>query len=216
MNRWRKHRACGDVVVVRYADDFVMGFQYETEAKTCLKLLKECFAKFGLKLHETKTRLIEFWRYAPHRRKVRGEGRPETFDFLGFTHYCSKNRINGYFRVKRVSNRKRMQRTLATIKERLQQRMHRPLGETGRWLERVVQGWLNDHTVPGNSIRLCQFCDEVKKLWLHTIRRRSHKGRDKWTWSRFARLAQKYLPKPRILHPTPYARFHARLKAGAG
>jgi RNA-directed DNA polymerase len=216
IEHWRTHHARGEVIVVRYADDFVIGFEHQSEAKRCLETLRQRFAKFGLKLHDEKTRLIEFGRYAAHRRKSRGEGRPETFDFLGFTHVCTKSRQNGRFRVKRLSNRKRMQRTLASIKDHLRRRMHRPVGETGRWLRRVVQGWLNYHAVPGNSMRLGQFDKAVKKLWLQALRRRSQTGCARWTWTRFARLAARHLPKPRILHDTPWARFHARLKAGAG
>lgn len=212
---WRRHRAKGDVVVVRYADDFIIGFEYEHEAKACLEQLRTRLAKFGLALNDEKTRLIEFGRYAAHRRRRRGQGKPEPFDFLGFTHYCSKNRLNGYFRVKRKSIRKRMRSKLADLKERLRRRMHRPLGETGRWLKRVVQGWLNYHAIPGNMPRLAQFVDEVKKQWLKSIRRRSQKGRTRWTWPRFARLASRYLPRPTILHAYPYSRFHARLKARA-
>jgi group II intron reverse transcriptase/maturase len=213
---WRKRHAVGDVIVVRYADDFVIGFQHEWEAKRCLEALRARLAKFGLKLHDEKTRLIEFGRYAAYRRRKRGEERPETFDFLGFTHYCGKNRLNGYFRVQRQSSRKRMIRTLESIRDHLRRRMHRPLGETGRWLRRVVQGWLNYHAVPGNMPRMAQLVDEVKKLWLQTLRRRSQTGRDRWTWTRFAQLVARYLPALRILHPYPYARFHARLAAGAG
>jgi RNA-directed DNA polymerase len=216
IEHWRTHHARGEVIVVRYADDFVIGFEHQSEAKRCLEALRERFAKFGLKLHDEKTRLIEFGRYAAYRRKRRGEGKPETFDFLGFTHLCTKSRQNGRFRVKRLSNRKRMQRTLASIKDHLRRRMHRPVGETGRWLRRVVQGWQQYHAVPGNSIRLNQFDKAVKKLWLQSLRRRSQTGRTRWTWTRFTRLVEKYLPRPRILQETPWVRFHARLKAGAG
>lgn len=213
---WRQHHARGEVIVVRYADDFVIGFEHEHEAKRCLEELRERFARFGLKLHDEKTRLIEFGRYAVHRRKRRGEGKPETFDFLGFTHVCTKSRQNGRFRVKRLSSRKRMTRTLASIKDHLRRRMHRPVGETGRWLRRVIQGWLNYHAVPGNSMRLNQFDKAVRQLWLHSLCRRSQTGRARWSWPRFARLAARYLPPPRILQDTPWVRFHARLEAGAG
>jgi len=167
---WRKHRCRGDVVVVRYADDFVIGFESQSEATACLEDLHTRFAKFGLKLHERKTRLIEFGRYAIERRKRRDEGRPETFDFLGFTHKCARTR---------------------------------------------KQGWLNYHAVPSNSRRIGRFVDEVTRLWLKVIRRRSQRGRRRWTWARMQRLARRHLPRPRIIHPYPDQRFRARLKAGA-
>jgi len=212
---WRAEAATATVVTVRYADDFVVGFGSRADADRCLAALRERFAKFGLQLHPDKTRLIEFGRYAAANRRRRGAGKPETFDFLGFTHYCGTERINGYFRVKRHSIRQRMRATLASLKVQLRRRMHRPLGETGRWLRRVVQGWLNYHAIPGNGRRLKQFVEEVKKLWLKAIRRRSQTGRVRWPWSRFARIAAKYLPRPRILHPHPWTRFHARLEVRA-
>ena len=212
---WRKNHCRGDVVVVRYADDFVIGFEHRTEAAACLEALRTRFAKFGLKLHPEKTRLIEFGRFATERRERRGEGRPETFDFLGFTHLCSQTRAHGWFTVGRISMAKRMRATLAAIKQKLRRRMHRPLGETARWLATVVRGWLNYHAVPGNSRRLEQFVDEVRKLWFHSLRRRSEKGKQRWTWERMNRLASKHLPRPRILHPYPETRFRARLKARA-
>ncbi len=128
----------------------------------------------------------------------------------------SGSRRNGRYRVNRLSNRNRMTRTLASIKDHLRRRMHRPVGETGRWLRRVMQGWLNYHAVPGNSLRLDQFANAVRRLWFQSLQRRSQKGRDRWTWTRFTRLIAKYLPRPRILQETPWVRFHARLKAGAG
>jgi group II intron reverse transcriptase/maturase len=212
---WRQHHARGAVVIVRYADDFVIGFQHRSEAEACREALRQRFAKFGLSLHEGKTRLIEFGRFAAERRQTRGEGRPETFDFLGFTHYCGTTRRHGWFVVKRRSIAKRVRRTLQSIKAHLHRRRHRPVGETGRWLGRVVQGWLNYHAVPGNTAWLRQFLDEVAKLWLHSLRRRSQAGRGRWTWTRFARLIRRWLPRPRILHPYPNVRFRARLKAGA-
>ncbi len=211
---WRKDRCRGDVVVVRYADDFVIGFENYSEAKACLEELHARFAKFGLKLHGEKTRLIEFGRYASERRKRCGEGRPETFDFLGFTHKCAKTRKHGRFTLHRHSVAKRMRATLKAIKAKLRKRTHRPLGETARWLRRVVQGWLNYHAVPSNSNRIVRFVDKVARLWLWVIRRRSQRGR-KWTWERMHRLVRKHLPRPRIIHPYPSQRFHARLKVGA-
>jgi group II intron reverse transcriptase/maturase len=212
---WRKNRTRGDVVVIRYADDFVIGFESKHEAKACLEALRQRFAKFGLKLHPEKTRLIEFGRFAIDRRRSRGEGRPETFDFLGFTHVCAQTRRNGWFTIWRYTIAKRMRATLAAIKQKLRLRMHRPMGETARWLRSVVQGWLNYYAVPGNSHRLGQFLDQVRRNWLTTLRRRSQKGQDRWTWARMDRYAAQHLPRKRILHPHPNKRFHARLKARA-
>ncbi len=211
---WRKQRH-GDVFIVRYADDFVIGFESRDDAEVCLKDLQDRFAKFGLKLHPKKTRLIEFGRYAMERRTRRGDGRPETFDFLGFTHKCARTRKSGRFTVHRHSMAKRMRATFQKIKEKLEKRRHRPIGETGRWLRRVVQGWLNYHAVPSNSHRLCRFVDEVTRLWLSVIRKRSQRGRRGWTWARMQRLARLHLPRPRVTHPYPNERFHARLKVGA-
>jgi hypothetical protein len=211
---WRKRHCRQDVIVVRYADDFVIGFQSHEEAVACLEALRTRFAKFGLKLHEEKTRLIEFGRHASERRNWRGEGRPGTFDFLGFTHKCGKTRKNR-FKVHRHSIAKRMRSTLQAIKAKLQKRMHWSLGAVARWLRRVVQGWLNYHAIPGNSNRIGRFVDEVTRLWLFVLRRRSQRGRSRWTWQRMQRLARKHLPRPRILHPYPEQRFHARLKVRA-
>ena len=210
---WRKNRCRGDVVIVRYADDFVVGFEHRHEAQACLEALQGRFAKFGLKLNEEKTRLIEFGRFAAERRERRGERRPETFDFLGFTHQCGVTRSHGWFTVHRQSVAKRLRAALASIKEQLHRRRHRPLAETGRWLKRVVQGWLNYHAVPGNMPRLKQFVDGLTRLWLRAIRRRSQ--RSGWTWPRMQQLVRRHLPRPRILHPYPDQRFRARLKVGA-
>jgi RNA-directed DNA polymerase len=211
---WRK-QCRGDVVLVRYADDFVIGFENHSEAAACLEELHTRFAKFGLKLHKDKTRLIEFGRFTIERRERQGERRPETFDFLGFTHQCAQTKKHGWFTIHRHSIAKRMRVTFQKIKEQLRQRRHRPIGETGRWLRRVVQGWLNYHAIPNNSQCLCRFVDEVTRLWLAVIRRRSQRGRSKWTWARMQRLARLHLPRPRVIHPYPTKRFHARLKAGA-
>jgi len=212
---WRTHRCQGAVVIVRYADDFVIGFQSHSEAQACLEALRTRLAKFGLKLHEGKTRLIEFGRYAIDNRRRRGAGRPESFDFLGFTHFCAKTRAHGWFTIRRFSIAKRVRATLAAMKVRLRKRMHRPLGETARWLRSVVQGWLQYHAVPGNTQRINRFVNEVIRLWLRVIRNRSQKGKQRWTWVRMKRFAQKHLPKPHIIHPYPNQRFGARLKVGA-
>lgn len=213
--QWWRKQCRGDVIVVRYADDFVIGFENHGEAAACLGELHARFAKFGLKLHKDKTRLIEFGRYAAERRQRSGEDRPETFTFLGFTHMCAVTRKRGWFKILRHSIGKRMRAKFQDLKAKLRQRMHRPLGETGRWLRRVVQGWMNYHAVPGNSRCLLRFVDEVTRLWLKVIRRRSQNARQKWTWKRMRRLARKHLPRPRIMHPYPQQRFHARLEVGA-
>ena len=212
IHAWRRH-AGGDVVVVRYADDFVLGFEHRQEAEACLEALKQRLSSYGLSLHEGKTRLLEFGRFAIDRRRRRGDGRPETFDFLGFTHQCVIRK--GRFVVRRQSSSKRLRRTLQATCQSLRRRMHRPLAETAIWLRRVVQGWMNYHAVPGNYRRVCRFLDEVTRLWLKVLRRRSQRGRRGWPWSRMHRLVRRVLPRPRLLHPFPEVRFHLRHKAGA-
>ncbi len=199
----------------RYADDFVIGFQHRAEAEACLEELRARFAGFGLRLHEGKTRLIEFGRFAAANRKRRGEGKPETFDFLGFTHKCAARRSDGSFTIHRHTVAKRMRATLLAIRLELRKRMHHPLGEVGRWLRRVVQGWMNDHAVPNNNDRIRRFVDEVPRTWLRAIRRRSQRGKNPWTWERMRRLGRKHLPQPHMIHPYLEQRFRARLKAGA-
>jgi group II intron reverse transcriptase/maturase len=180
---WRK--SCrSDVVLVRYADDFVIGFENHSEATACLEALHTCFARFGLKLHKDKTRLIEFGKYAIARRERHSESRPETFNFPTFTHKCAQTKEHGRFTIHRHSIAKRVRATLQTIKEQLRNRMHRPTGETGRWFRRVVQGWQNCHAIPSNSHCLCRFVDEITRLWLAVIRRRSQSGRSTWTSAR--------------------------------
>jgi len=212
---WRESRCRGDVVAVRYADDFVIGFEHKDEAEACLEEIRVRFAEFGLKLHDGKTRLIEFGRFAAMNRKRRGEKRPETFDFLGFTHQCGRTRKGGCFTIHRHSIAKRMRAKFMAIRVELRKRRHRPLGETGRWLRSVVQGWLNYHAVPNNSHRIGRFVDEVIRHWLHEMRRRSQRGKSRWTWERMKRLGRKHLPRPGIIHPYPSERFRARLEAGA-
>jgi len=212
---WRESRCHGEMIVVRYADDFVIGFEHRAEAEACLDELRARFAKFGLKLHDGKTRLLEFGRFAATNRKRRGEKRPETFDFLGFTHKCARRRSDGSFTIHRHTIAKRMRATLQAIRLKLRKRMHLPLGEVGRWLRRVVQGWMNYHAVPSNSECIRRFIDEVTRNWLRAIRRRSQRGKNSWTWERMRRLGRKHLPRPHIIHPYPEQRFRARLKAGA-
>jgi len=215
VQQWRSRHADGDVIFVRYADDFIVGFQHQREAEGFLRELRQRLDKFGLKLHPTKTRLIEFGRHAAVRRQKRGEGRPETFNFLGFTHICGKTRKSGRFQVVRRSVAKSMRAKLQDIKKQLRVRMHHKLGEVGRWLRSVMGGWFQYHAVPGNYHRLNQFKTAVARLWLTSVRRRSQRGRHRWNWARFQRVAQRWLPSPRILHPYPQARFDVRPKVGA-
>lgn len=215
IHQWRKRHCKGQCIVVRYADDFVIGFETEADARACLNALKERLHTFGLTLHPDKTRLIEFGRDSAARRQRDGRGRCETFDFLGFTHICGKTRKNRCFTVWRRTIAKRMSRTLAAIKEQLRRRRHDPVGKTGRWLASVLRGWLQYHAVPNNMRRLTQFVKEVIKLWRHQLRRRSQRGYAAWPWVRMARLVKRYLPTPRILHPYPQNRFRARLAARA-
>jgi hypothetical protein len=203
------------MIVVRYADDFVIGFEREADARACLEALRQRMGEFGLRLHPDKTLLIEFGRGSAVRREKEGRGKCDTFDFLGFTHICGKTRRGRRFKLVRKTIAKRMGRTLATIKLQLERRRHDRLGHTGRWLARVVRGWRQYYAVPGNFDRLRQFDLAVRRLWLRQIRRRSQRGRTGWTWPRLDRLYRRYIPKPKILHPYPNIRHHALLRAGA-
>jgi group II intron reverse transcriptase/maturase len=201
---WRTHYARGDVILIRYADDSVLGFQYEDEAKRFLAEMHERCAKFGLTLHPQKTRLIAFGRYAEERRKKRGQGNTETFDFLGFTHCCAKTRTGG-FKILRLTVKKRLRATLAAIRETLKRRRHEPIQQVGAWLTKVMYGYFNYFAVPDNLKRLAGFRSEVCRAWRAALNRRSQKG--KMTWARFGRLAEQFLPYPRQVHPYPPERF---------
>jgi len=198
--------AHGDVIVVRYADDNVVGFQHLTEADRFLTEFRERLRKFGLELHPDKTRRIEFGRFAEVNRTKRGEGKPETFDFLGFTHISGKDR-KGSYSLRRKTISKRMRAKLLEIKQQLRRRMHQSIPRTGQWLRSVVQGYFNYHAVPGNTESLCIFRYRVTRLWRQLLRRRGQKGY--LNWARMARLADRWLPKPRVLHPYPRVRFDA-------
>lgn len=187
--------------MVRYADDFVVGFQDRGDAERFLRELRSRFERFGLQLHPDKTRLIEFGRYAAERRAERGLGKPETFDFLGFTHYCGTTR-KGTFTIKRKSAAKRMRAKLQEIKQQLRRRMHDAVVEVGGWLRSVVRGWFNYHAIPGNINCLDEFHTQVQRLWRRVLRSRSQKGRV-WTWGRIQRLTRRWLPNVKILHPYP-------------
>lgn len=205
INDWRQRHARGEVIIVRYADDFVIGFREESDARRCLAALRERFTKFGLELHSEKTRLIEFGRYAEERRAKRGEGPPETFDFLGFTHICGKTR-KGEFAIHRRTSRKKFHAKLLELKKELSRRMHDDLGQVGTWLQSVYRGWNQYYAVPGNYPRLQQFRDALQDMWLRTLRRRSQRGRN-MTWEKFSKLSERWLPTPKILHPYPNERF---------
>jgi RNA-directed DNA polymerase len=205
VHRWRWRLAKGDVIVVRYADDSVAGFEYPEDARAFLDSLRERLRQFGLALNETKTRTPEFGRYAIERRARRGQRRPETFDFLGFTHICGLRRKNRSFIVRRLTVAKRMRATLKAIQASLMQRRHAPVKTIGAWLKRVVQGYLNYHAVPGNLKRLGMFRAEVCRAWMHALRRRSQRSR--MTWKSFQRLIARYIPKVHTLHPYPNQRF---------
>lgn len=207
--RWRKEEARGDTISVRYADDVVYGFQYENEAKSFLKMLIVRLENHKLKLHPTKTRLIEFGRFAATNRQKRNEGRPETFNFLGFTHICGKTQ-RGKYRTFRKTIGKRHCRKLKEVKVELKRRMHAPLMDTAKWVSSVVRGYTQYHAVPGNMQAVNKFYIEVGRLWLKVIRRRSQKARDRWTWEKFYRLQRRWIPSPRLVHPFPSVRFDAK------
>lgn len=206
-HQWRKRHAQGCVLIVRYADDSVLGFEVEEDARTFLVEMEERFAKFGLALNPSKTRLIEFGRKALDARKSKGLGRPETFDFLGFTHCCGKDR-RGKFQVVRRTNRKRIRSFLAAISGALRERMHHRMHDVGVWLGQVVAGYFNYHAIPGNNIlRLNSVRHAVCRLWRQTLRRRGQRHR--LQWHRLGPYMDRYIPKAKVLHPWPEARFYA-------
>ncbi len=206
-DQWRRRNARGDMILSRFADDFLAGFEHREDAERFLADLRERFAEFGLELHPDKTRLIEFGRYAAERRAARGDRRPETFDFLGFTHMCAKSR-NGRFKLKRVTSKKKMRPKLRSVKTEMRRRMHLPIPEQGDWLASILTGHYRYYAVPDNSAALRSFRDAVIRHWRTTLKRRSQNGY--MTWERTNRLAGRWLPQPRILHPWPNARFEAR------
>jgi RNA-directed DNA polymerase len=207
VEHWRRNHAKGDVIFIRYADDYVTGFQYKLDAAKFLKELKVRMAKFGLEIHPEKTRLIEFGRFADEDRGKRGDGKSETFDFLGFTHICGKTR-KGKFRILRISIKKRMRAKLKQIKLELMRRRHEPIQELGKWLRSVVQGFFVYHGVPGNIFTLGSFRTQVKRLWLKALKRRSQKS--KLNWEKFGKIADMWIPRARNTHPYPEERFYAK------
>jgi RNA-directed DNA polymerase len=207
MEAWRQKVAKGEVIVVRYADDLVVGFEYRTEAERFLEEFRERLAKFGLELHAEKTRLIEFGRFAVENRKQCGKGKPETFPFLGFTHYCGKRRKDGTFIVRRKTMRKRMVAKLRFIQAELRYRMHEPIASIGEWVQKVVSGYYRYHAVPGNLNQLRVFGQRLRRLWYRVLCRRSQKAG--LPWDRVTRILDRWIPAPRILHPYPTQRFFA-------
>jgi RNA-directed DNA polymerase len=206
-HQWRTRHAHGDVVIVRWADDFVVGFEHREDAERFWSDLRDRLAKFGLELHAEKTRLIEFGRHAARDRAARGLGKPETFQFLGFTHVCGKTRKTKRFKLTRLTDAKRMRAKLLAIKREMWKRMHHLIPEQGRWLARVLSGHYNYYAVPDNIEALSAFRYLLIRHWLRSLRRRSQKHR--MDWARMDRLADQWLPLPRILHPWPEQRFAA-------
>jgi group II intron reverse transcriptase/maturase len=208
-NHWRKTQSHGDVVIVRYADDFVVGFEHQSDARRFLEELTERFRKFNLELHPDKTRLIEFGPHAADDRRKRGQGKPETFDFLGFTHSCSRT-LKGRFCVLRQTMRKRMRAKLRAIKDALRLRLHEPIDEVGKWLKSVLTGHYQYYAVPRNSQPLMAIRHWTERLWYQSLRRRSQKTA--MTWPRLQSLSRLWLPTPRILHPYPTQRLCVRIQ----
>ena len=205
VDAWRTRHARGEVYIVRYADDFVMGFQYQDDAERFRKELERRLGSFGLELHAEKTRLIEFGRFAAGNRAKRGEGKPETYDFLGFTHICGKRRKDGKFTVLRKTIAKRMRMKAKAVAAELMRRRHEPVPAQGRWLRAVIRGHYQYYAVPGNFTALNRFANMLTRAWLHALRRRSHMAR-KLTWARMRTYIDRWIPSPRILHPYPNTR----------
>ncbi len=212
VQQWRKRVARGEVIIVRYADDFVMGFQHEADAVRFRVDLQQRLEQFGLEVHPEKTRLLRFGRFAEERRRQRGEGRPETFDFLGFTHIGGKARTGGFLLLRRTM-KKRMRAKLKALRVELLRRRHLPVQEQGQWIEAVVRGYFAYHAVPTNMHRLNSFRTEVLRAWRHALRRRGQRTIE--TWDRMSRLGRRWLPSPRVLHPYPWDRFDERTRGGS-
>jgi len=202
--RWRRREATGDMIILRYADDTVVGFEHEADARRFWDAMRERLREFSLSLHPDKTRLIEFGRHAAARREKRGLGKPETFNFLGFTFICGKSRKGGFL-LYRKSRGDRMRAKLRDVQEGLRQRRHQAIPLQGEWLRQIVSGYFNYHAVPTNSRALTVFHYHIRRLWLRTLQRRSEK--DGSTWRKIEKLAAEWLPKPRVLHPWPRERF---------
>jgi RNA-directed DNA polymerase len=203
VQKWRHDHAIGEVIIVRFADDFIVGFQRQSDGERFLKHLRDRLGKFNLELHDGKTRLIAFGRFAAPNRNDRGGGKPETFNFLGFTHICGKTR-RGKFCVQRKSMANKIRAKLAIVRDELRKRMHRPIPETGRWLQAVLRGHYQYYGVPRNSRAMSSFRYWVSQLWYRVLRRRSDKKT--LTWKRMGRIIKRWIPTPRIVHPYPNQR----------
>jgi group II intron reverse transcriptase/maturase len=210
VHQWRRRKATGDVIVVRFADDTIVGFEHEHEAQAFLHDLQERMGLFDLTLHPEKTRLIRFGRHAAKQRAERGEGKPEVFDFLGFTHYCTRSRKWGSFVIGRKTIKKRMLRQLQAVKMELRKRMHDPITKTGAWLTQMLKGHLNYYAVSGNSPSLWWYFNEVRWRWLKSLKRRSQRAF--MSWEKFTSSTDRFFPSIRILHPLPCRRFDARTR----
>jgi group II intron reverse transcriptase/maturase len=208
-HRWRR-KATGDVIIIRYADDTIVGFQHEHEAKAFLHDLQERMREFGLALHPAKTRLIRFGRHAAKQREELGEGKPEPFDFLGFTHFCTRSRKWGSFVIGRKTIKKRMLKQLQAVKMEFRKRLHDPIAKTGAWLKQMLKGYLNYYAVPGNSPSLWWYFNEVRWRWLKSLKRRSQRAF--MSWEKFVSVTDRFFPSIRILHPLPCHRFDARTR----
>jgi group II intron reverse transcriptase/maturase len=212
-HQWRKRHARGDVIIVRWADDFVVGFQYEDDARRFKDALHDRFQRFSLELHPEKTRLIRFGRFARRDcRRFDGRSKPETFNFLGLTHTCGVNR-GGKFLVRRTTMRKRLTAKLHEVKAELQRRRHEPVSEQGHWLQSVVRGYFAYHAIPGNWKALGTFRTQCVRSWYRALRRRSQKSR--LSWERVTAIADAWLPPARILHPWPEQRLAALIQGGS-
>ena len=204
-DQWRQ-KTQGDVIIVRYADDAVLGFQHQYEAEKFLKDLREQLCQYGLELNEEKTRLIRFGRFARQNREERGEGKPEAFTFLGFKHVCAKNSL-GRFDIRRITDGDRRRKKLQAIKQELRRRMHDPVERTGKWLKSVLNGYYQYHAVPGNLTVLKRFRRQVARYWFHALGQRSQR---RPTWETMGKVFEQWLPAPKVVHEFPDARFHAR------
>ena len=205
---WRAKHASGEVIIVRYADDFILGFQHRHDAEQFLGSLKRRLEEFGLSLHPDKTRLIEFGKFADENRRKRGAGKPETFDFLGFTHMCAKTRVKKWFHVWRKTVKKRLRAALSKVKLALKVRMHDEIEDVGLWLRNVITGYYQYYAIPGNFDAINTYRNEIARYWLQVLRRRGQKRRI--NWSRFQPIVDRWIPSPKVLHPYPEVRFFAK------